>query len=92
MNDSHLSKQLLVCASVGGKHEAGGQKYRRNDLVFRDLRSCKLSEDWREYADSQSLWRKVIHDCVESLIVLAEKDEKRWKDERNKLREETSGC
>ena len=33
------------------------------------------------------LCQKVIRDCGESLNVLAEKKEKRWKDERKKLRE-----
>ena len=47
MNDSRLPKQLLVCAPVDGK---GGHKYCWNDLVSRDLKSCKLSENWREFA------------------------------------------
>ena len=72
---------------MDGKCAAGGQKYRWNDLVSRDLKSCKLSEDWHKFAHSLSLWKKVIHDCVESLNVLAEKEEKRRKDERKKLRE-----
>ena len=92
MNDRRLPKQLLVCAPVDGKCAAGGQKYCWNDLVSRDLKCCKLSEDWHEFVNSRSLWRKVIHDRVESLNVIAEKEEKRWKDERKKLREETSGC
>ena len=83
---SHLPKQLLVCAPVDGKHAAGRQKYCWNDLLSRDLKSCKLSEDWCEFAHSRSLWRKVIHDHVESLNVLAEKEEKRRKDESKKLR------
>ena len=55
--------------------------------MSRDSKSCELSEDWHEFAHSRSLWRKVIHDCIESLNVLAEKEEKRQKDERKKLRE-----
>ena len=42
MNDNRLPKQLLVCAPVDGKRAAGGQKYRWNNLVMRDLKSCKL--------------------------------------------------
>ena len=72
---------------MDGKHEAGGQKYRWNVLVSKDLKSCELSEDWCEFAHSRSLWRKVIPDHVESLNMLAEKEEKRWKDERKKLGE-----
>ena len=87
MKDSRLPKQLLVCAPVDGKCAPGKQKYPWNDLVSRDLKSCELSEDWHEFANSRSLWRKVIHDCVESLNVLAEKEEKRQKDERKKQRE-----
>ena len=86
MKDSRLPKQLLVCAPVDSKCAAGGEKYRCNDLVLRDLRSCELLEVWHEFAHSRSLWRKVIHDSVESLNVLAEKEEKRRKDERKKLR------
>ena len=85
MNDCRLPKQLLVYAPVDGKLAAGGQKYCWNDLVSRDLKKFKFSEDWREFAHSQTLWRKVIHDHVESLNVLAEKEEKRRKDERKKL-------
>ena len=81
MNDSRLPKQLLVCAPVDGKYAAGGQKYHWNDLVLRDLKSYELSEDWREFAHSRSLWNEVIYDYVESLNVLAEKEEKRGKDE-----------
>ena len=88
MKDSHLPKQLLVCAPVDGKRAAGGQKYRWNDLVSRGLKSCELSEDWREFAHSGCLRRKVIHDHVEYFNVLAEKEEKRQKDERKK----TSRC
>ena len=77
MNDGRLPKKLLVCAPVDGKCAAGGQKYRWNDLVSRDLNNCKLSEDWCEFAHSRSLWWKVIHARVESLNVLAEKEEKR---------------
>ena len=91
MNDSRLPKQLLVYAPVDDKRAAGGQKYRLNDrlndLVSRHLKSCKFSEDWHEFAHNQSLWQKVIHDRVESLNVLAEKEDKRPKDERKKLRE-----
>ena len=53
--------------------------------MSRDLKSYELSEDWREFAHSWSIWRKVIHDRIESLNVLAEKEEKRQKDERKKL-------
>ena len=74
MKDSPLPKQLLVCAPMDGKRAAGRQKYRWNDLVSRDLKSCGLGL------------------AVESLNVLAEKEEKRQKDERKKQREETSGC
>ena len=81
MNDSRLQKQLLVCAPVDGKRAAGGQKYCWNDLMSRDLKSCRLSEDWCECAHSRDLWLRVIHDCVECLNVLAEKEEKRRKDE-----------
>ena len=55
--------------------------------MSKDLKSCKLSEDWREFAHSRDLWQKVIPDRVESLNVLAEKEEKRRKDERKKQRE-----
>ena len=37
MDDSRLPKQLLVCGPVGGSSVVGGQKYRCNDLVSRDL-------------------------------------------------------
>ena len=81
-----------MCVPVYGKRAPGGQKYSWNDLVSRDLKICRLSEDWRECAHRRGLWQKVINDCVESLNVLAEKEENRRKDERKKLREETSGC
>ena len=38
------------------------------------------------------VYGKVIHDRVEFLSVLAEKEEKRRKDEEETEREETSGC
>ena len=88
MNDSHLPKQLLIFAPVDGKRAAGWQRYRWNNLVLRNLNSCRLSEGWCECAHSPGLWLTVIHDCVESLNVLTEKEEKRWKDERKKLREQ----
>ena len=55
--------------------------------MSRDLKSCNLSEDWDEFAHSQSLWQKVIHDRVETPNVLAEMEEKSRKDEWKKLRE-----
>ena len=57
MKDSRLPKQLLVCVPVDDKRAAGRQKYRWNDVVLRDLKSCKLSEDWHEFAHSRSLWQ-----------------------------------
>ena len=59
---------------VDGKHAASWWKYNWNDLVSRNLKSCNFSEDWHELAHSWSLWRKVIHDHVESFDVLAEKE------------------
>ena len=60
--------------------------------MLRDLKSCKYSENWCKFAHSQSLWRKVIYDLVESLNVHAEKEKKRLKDERKKQSVESSGC
>ena len=50
MSEERLPKQLLVSAPVGGKHTAGGQKRRWNDLVVNNRKQCKLSRSWREQA------------------------------------------
>ena len=76
MDESRLPKQLLVCAPVSGSRAASGQKYRRNDLVLKDLRRCGLSEGWREYAQNRRLWQQVICRSVRSCDIEAEQEEK----------------
>ena len=41
-----LPRQLLMCAPVGGKHSAGGQKQRQNEVVASDFKQCNLSGTW----------------------------------------------
>ena len=56
MCDSRLPKKLLVCAPAGGSRAAGGQKYRWNDLVVKDLKRCGMDEDWRVVAQDRRAW------------------------------------
>ena len=49
ISNGRLPKQLLVSAPIGGKHPAGRQKRRWNDVAS-DLKECNLSESWREQA------------------------------------------
>ena len=88
MDDNRLPKQLLVCAPVGGSRAVGGQKYRWNDLVTRDLTKCGMLADWRERAQSRDAWRWDTKRNVEAINVQAEQEEKQRKDERKRLREQ----
>ena len=87
MDVHRLPKQLLVCASVGGSCAVGGQKYRWNDLVTRDLERCGLLENWCELAQLWDVWRSGIRRHAEALNAEAEQEEKERKDERERLRE-----
>ena len=88
MDDSRLPKQLLVCAPVSGSRAVGGQKYRWNDLVSKDLAKCGMSSDWRERAQSRDAWRWETKRNVEVVNAEAEQEEKKRKDRRKRLREQ----
>ena len=62
MPEDQLPGQLLVCAPAGGRHSAGGQKRRWNDIVASDLKKCNSSGIWREHAQER--------DCVCGLKLL----------------------
>ena len=81
MSNDCLLKQLLVSAPIGGKHTAGGQKRRWNDIVASDL---NLSESWREQAQERDSWRTTIRNSVEHLNRRAEDTEKSRKDEKKR--------
>ena len=56
MYDNHLPKEPLVCTPAGRSRRAGGQKWRWGNLVTRDLKDCKLEEDWSELALDRCTW------------------------------------
>ena len=60
MEDSRLSKCLLVCRPASGKGSVGGQRRRWNDLVKSDLQKCNILVDWREVAQERAAWRGVV--------------------------------
>ena len=74
MNDSHLLRKLFVCAPFDCW----------NDGVLKKIEKLQSLGYWHECA-----WQRFIHEHVESLNVLAEKEEKdgRWKNEMKKVRE-----
>ena len=75
MSEDWLPRQLLVCAPVGGKCSAGGQKRRWNDVVASDLKQCNLSGTWREQVQEPGSWCTTIQHSVECLNIEAEKNE-----------------
>lgn len=86
MSEERLPRQLLVCAPVGGKRAAGGQRRRWNDVVATDLKQCNLSRTWRELAQERSSWRTTIQCSGERLNQQAEAHEKSRKDEKKRRR------
>ena len=72
MLEDQLPRQLLVCAPVGDKHSAGGQKRRWNDVVASDLKQCNLTGTRREQAQERGSWRTTIQCSVEHLNIEAE--------------------
>ena len=88
MRENWLPKRLLVCAMANGSRAVGGQKYRWNDAVMRDLKQCGLADNWRAIAQNRTLWRRVIKHNVKQLNERAEEEEKQKKDVRKRLREE----
>ena len=57
MERSLMSCQLMVCRPEGGKHAAGGQNLRWNDVVAHDMKKCKLESEWRQIATDRRKWR-----------------------------------
>ena len=82
-----LPRQLLVCAPVGGKRSAGGQKQRWNDVVASDLKQCNLSGIWRKQAQEHGSWRTTTQCSVERLSIEAEY-ERSCKDKKKRCREQ----
>ena len=79
-----LPRQLLVCAPVGGKRSAGGQKRWWNDVVASDLKQCNLSRTWREQAQECDSWCTTIQCSVERLNIETENSERSRKDKKKR--------
>ena len=47
-----IPRQLLVCKLKGGKRSVGGQKLQWVDVVMRDLKKCKIEQDWMNIAQN----------------------------------------
>ena len=72
MDHARLPCQLMVCWLEWGKHVAGGQKLRWNDVVARDLKKGKLLLECRSLARDRTAWRGAIAELVEELKEKAE--------------------
>ena len=90
MDDTRLPKCLLVCRPQAGKHSAGGQKRRWNDVVLGNLKKCGLLPGWSELAHERVAWRAMVREASRDLNRSLEESEIRKKDER-KLRREGGG-
>ena len=53
LDECHLPRERLVCASPQGRRLVGGQRMRWNDLELRDLRNCNLDGVWKILAQDR---------------------------------------
>ena len=87
MEPHRIPRRLLVCKFAGGKHAVGGQKLRWVDVVMRDLKKCKLNQEWMHVAQDRDKWSCVAETAVTELNEEAEETEKMKKDKRKERRE-----
>ena len=90
MDLSRVPRQLMVCCPEGGKHMAGSQKLRWNDVVSKYLKKGELLSDWRQIARDRTEWKSFVNALVEDMNVNSEVMEKQKKDERKKRWEEAA--
>ena len=82
MDDSRLPHKLIISALPSGKHSAGGQKCRWNDLLARDLKKIGLGEDWCSKAMDRQEWRWLVKEKMQPVNECEELKEKKQKDDK----------
>ena len=87
MKPHRIPRRLLVCKFAGGKRAVGGQKLRWVDVVMRDLKKCKLNQEWMHVAQDRDKWSCVVETAVTELNEEAEETEKMKKDKRKERRD-----
>ena len=87
MKPDRIPRQLLVCKFDGGKRSVGGQKLRWVDVVIRDLKKCKIDQDWMSIAQDRDEWGSIVEATANEVNEKAEEMEKMKKDMRKERRE-----
>ena len=87
MEPDRIPRQLLVCKLKGEKCSVGGQKLRWVDVVMRDLKKCKIKQDWKNIAQNRDEWSSIVEAAANEVNERAEEMEKLKKDMQRGKRE-----